>query len=250
MVFGRPHTSLQHYDSCASEGFTTAFDTVATRRPLDISGRLSIGSGSSPLPSPRAKYVTTVPVSGFDVNTCKLHAITCNTGGFPYSSADPMRWGDRLSIGQSRNMGFAPEHRGRVAPQVPTGYTRISDPMFKGQDPAGPVPRPAPSPTLLNVTLPSGYALNRKNTGLADTWREGEDSLSRFAMEAPPSPSSPTIETSGARIAATKMSSYTRSRAPIAPFAVTPSDVMNPTQARLHALMAPYDTDPHAHKRR
>ena len=78
-----------------------------------------------------------------------------------------------------------------------------------------------------------------------ESWGFGQSDASRFHLAAPPPP----LYTSR-QIAPTKVSSYTRSVAAGSPFASAGAVALHPTQARLHALAAPYDIDPHAHKRR
>ena len=161
----------------------------------------------------------------------------------------------RSAIGQGRTAGFATPLSTRAAPRMPSGYTRKSDAIFGGDGASSTAfssafgtgqltPGPWAQGTM-DTILPSGYSLNRKPSALGESWGFGQSDASRFHLSAPPPP----LYTSR-QIAPTKVSSYTRSVAAGSPFASAGAVALHPTQARLHALAAPYDIDPHAHKRR
>jgi hypothetical protein len=71
-----------------SAGYTQAYDTIATRRSLDTSGRMH-GEGRPELPPTfvRTGYLP----SGFS-HDVKLHTNTCMTDGLMSLQSDPVRW--------------------------------------------------------------------------------------------------------------------------------------------------------------
>ena len=58
----------------------------------------------------------------------------------------------------------------------------------------------------MTTTIPSGYSLNRKFSGLEENWSEGESAASRFAA-----PSGPTADLNAYGVQPTRVSSYSRS---------------------------------------
>jgi len=253
-----------------SAGYTQAYDTIATRRSLDTSGRVH-GEGRPELPPTfvRTGYLP----SGFS-HDVKLHTNTCMTDGLMSLQSDPVRWQGRLGIGRTLYSGVLapqPEPKDeRVSTGTPSGYSRIrvwSDAVAAGG--VTPPPQAASMPLTpwrtMPTTIPSGYSLNRKTCGLAELESEGESAAARFA----PPTTSARAATAGV-VEPTKVSSYSRSvvsadRIAMAPYGTqaatnlllpppfcSPGGPLHPAnvQARLRQFRAPAEIDPHWHKRR
>jgi len=240
-----------------SMGYSQGYDTFATRRSLDTTGRTHGEFRPKSSADPRFVQVSYQP-SGYS-HDVKLHSNTCMVDGLASLYSDPARWTGRLSIGKTLYSGvLAPRPEGqeeKPAPSQPSGYSRVkvwSDTLAAGGATIGPVAPSLPTAlwTTATTTIPSGYSLNRKVCGLAEIASETDDDpAARFAV-----PETRVPPTAASNVVATKVSAYSRSTASASssmPYAASPFGALHPTQARLHAVRAPeVDRDPHWHKMR
>ena len=239
-----------------SVDYIEANDTLnMSHRSLSVHRESRAFGSMPPLPLKATFVKTQGPDGGFE-NEAKLHSNRFTTDlRDSLVASDEKRWG-RPHIGSTRFGGIGervPDAQPcQVAYQM-TGYTHTPYIIDEGDksrfaSPVGKQMR-AFGTVKAECDVPSGYSLNRKLSGLSESWRLDLSDASRFSR----TPPTITAATYG-RTASATHSAFTRSTVMAAvssaPYAPSPPLSLSPTQARLHKVATqPFDYDPHSHKR-